>query len=407
MVQNSSNVLSVANNMSYYEKLRLKAQRLIHKGSRFDAVVGFIIVANSVCIGIETQLRLEGDLPVHFAWFESFFLICFILELVVRWVADGVHNLKLKWFWFDVTLVLSGAVCSWILEPLEPVSNADDVPVISQVLTLRVLRLMRLVRAVRLIEQFRELWRLCCGLTKSVRTMLSVCLLVLVVVFVFACMGVEMIANAENLSGNEDTVEIVRDHFSSLPMAILTLMQFANADSIASVYMPICRAQPAFAIYFLVLWLVVTIALMNLVTAIIVENALAHGREDIEERQHEMRKVLKRIIPEIEEVFDKLDSDRSGVLTFEEIEAASNTGELALPEDIREIVEPHRLLEIFEFLDMDQSGDIEIDEFVDGVCSLAVSAVPIETTQILQLIRRTHHSVMAMERDLQRMLSTK
>ncbi|CAK0833477.1 unnamed protein product [Prorocentrum cordatum] len=132
-------------------------------------------------------------------------------------------------------------------------------------------------------------------------------------------------------------------------------------------------------------------------TAIIVENALAHGREDIEERQHEMRKVLKRIIPEIEEVFDKLDSDRSGVLTFEEIEAASNTGELALPEDIREIVEPHRLLEIFEFLDMDQSGDIEIDEFVDGVCSLAVSAVPIETTQILQLIRRTHHSVMAME----------
>ncbi|CAK0833478.1 unnamed protein product [Prorocentrum cordatum] len=192
MVQNSSNVLSVANNMSYYEKLRLKAQRLIHKGSRFDAVVGFIIVANSVCIGIETQLRLEGDLPVHFAWFESFFLICFILELVVRWVADGVHNLKLKWFWFDVTLVLSGAVCSWILEPLEPVSNADDVPVISQVLTLRVLRLMRLVRAVRLIEQFRELWRLCCGLTKSVRTMLSVCLLVLVVVFVFACMGVEI-----------------------------------------------------------------------------------------------------------------------------------------------------------------------------------------------------------------------
>merc|ERR1712060_823906 len=108
-----------------------------------------------------------------------------------------------------------------------------------------------------------ELRRLCCGLSKSMRTMLSVCLLILVVVFVFACMGVEIIATSERLTQNEDTMEIVRDHFSSLPMAILTL------------------------------------------TAIIVENALAHGREDVEESQRQMRKVVKRIVPEIEEVFDK------------------------------------------------------------------------------------------------------
>jgi Ca2+-binding EF-hand superfamily protein len=178
-------------------------------------------------------------------------------------------------------------------------------------------------------------------------------------------------------------------------------MQFANADSIAGVYMPICRAEPAFAVYFLVLWLVVTVAVMNLVTAIIVENALAHGREDTEENQRQLRKVVKRIVPEIEEVFDKLDTDGSESLTFEEIEAATHNGELTLPDDIREIVEPHRLLEIFEFLDMDQSGTIEKDEFVDGVGSLAVSAVPIETTQILKLMRRTHHSVMEIEKIMQ------
>jgi len=141
----------------------------------------------------------------------------------------------------------------------------------SQVLTLRVLRLLRLVRALRLLEQFKELWKLCNGLLRSMRTMLSVLLLVIVAIFVFACMGVDLIAESVTLNSNEETRMIVQEHFSSLPVVMLTLMQFANSDSIASIYMPICKEVPGLVLYFLVLWLVGAIALMNLVTAIVVE----------------------------------------------------------------------------------------------------------------------------------------
>jgi len=133
---------------------------------------------------------------------------------------------------------------------------------------------------------------------------------------------------------------------------------------------------------------------MNLVTAIIVENALINGKEVAEEQQRHLRKVVRRIIPQIEKVFDKLDGDGNKVLTIEEIEAAAQAGHLTLPDDIKEFVQPERLLEMFEFLDQDQSGDVTRDEFVDGVCSLVVSAVPIETTQIFQLVRQTHRAVM-------------
>jgi voltage-gated sodium channel len=377
-----------------FEWFRCRARELIHRGHHFDALMGVIIVTNSLVIAVETQLKMEGALPDYLKWIESAFLVCFILELVLRWLADGQGNLKEAWFWFDSTLVALGVLSSWILDPLSSVTNLEEVPVLSQVLTLRVLRLMRLVRALRLMEAFQELWRLCVGLSKSLRTMLSVCLLVVVVVFVFACMGVETITTSEILAQNEETAEIIRTYFSSLPMAIITLMQFANADSVAAIYLPICREDPTFVIYFLVLWLVVTVALMNLVTAIIVENALSNGREEGEEKQRYLRKVVKRIIPEIEEVFNKLDSDGSQALTIEEIEAAAFKGKLTLPNDIKEFVEPTKLLEMFEFLDNDQSGEITKDEFVDGVCSLVVSAVPIETTQILQLTRQTHRAVM-------------
>jgi len=88
--------------------------------------------------------------------------------------------------------------------------------------------------------------------------------------------------------------------------------------------------------YFLTLWLIVTVALMNLVTAIIVENAMAKGREDNEERQNHVRKVLKKILPEIAEVFDSLDVDRSGSLAIDELANATKSGTLIIPEDIKD-----------------------------------------------------------------------
>lgn len=383
--------------------IRHMARMIVHNNMRFDAVMGFLIVANSVTIGIETQLNINDAVPEYLAWVESFFLVCFILELVIRWAADGSENLRRKWFWFDFLLVLSGGISTWIIGPVKAMTNLEDVPVISQVLTLRVLRLMRLVRAFRLMEQFQDLWRLCCGFSKSLRTMLSVCLLVLVVVFVFACMGCETLNTSERLWDNDATREIVSARFGNLPMAILTLMQFANSDSISAIYVPICEEEPLFVFYFLALWLVVTVALMNLVTAIIVENAMANGKEDMEERQAQLRKTVKRILPEIEQVFDTLSVDGSKALTLDGIEAAALQGEMVLPDDIREFVEPGRLIDVFDFLDMDGSGDVTKTEFVDGVCSLVVSSVPIETTQILQLVRQTHHLVVDLQRAMDRM----
>jgi len=138
----------------------------------------------------------------------------------------------------------------------------------------------------------------------------------------------------------------------------------------------------------------VTVALMNLVTAIIVENAMAKGREDTEERQSSMRKLLKTLLPEIQRVFDRLDVDHSGTLDLLELEVAARQGNLNLPECIKEFVAPDRLMDVFEYLDADQSGEIDKHEFVDGISSLAVSGVPIETTQILQLLRHTHEVLM-------------
>jgi len=378
--------------MSWYIALKCACFRLVHRNQYFDPVMGVVIVANSVVIGLETQLRMdsEGEEPPQLFWIESFFLVCFVSELIVRWLSDGSKNLSSGWFWFDSSLVVTGVIYTWIINPILA-ATSQDVPIISQILTLRVLRLMRLVRALRLMEQFKELWKLCSGLLRSSRTMLSVCLLVLIAVFVFACLGIDLISTSPKLNSNEETRAIIEVHFSSLMVTVLTLMQFANADSLSSVYLPLCTEEPALVFYFLVMWLVVTVALMNLVTAVIVENAMANGKEDTEEMQLHLRKKLKKILPEIDEVFDRLDVDGNDSLEMEELVKAAEDGNLTFPLDIQSYVDPYKLIDLFEFLDANQSGVIDRTEFFDGICALVVSSVPLETTQILQLARKSHN----------------
>ena len=54
-------------------------------------------------------------------------------------------------------------------------------------------------------------------------------------------------------------------YWSSLPIIMLTLVQFVNLDSIAAIYTPCIRANPWLALYFLAFILIVSVAVMNLV----------------------------------------------------------------------------------------------------------------------------------------------
>ena len=83
---------------------------------------------------------------------------------------------------------------------------------------------------------------------------------------------------------------------------MLTLIQFVNTDSIADIYKPLIRKSPVLVVrgrfvgrteeplsqtearqvFFVIFLLVVSVSIMNLVTAVIVEGAIAQAAEDKE-----------------------------------------------------------------------------------------------------------------------------
>lgn len=129
---------------------------------------------------------------------------------------------------------------------------------------------------------------------------------------------------------------------------------------------------------------------------------MSQSAEDAEERLLFLRMKIKKVVPDIEAAFDKLDQDGRQYLSLEDLREAAHSGDLRMPDDVMEFVDPAKLVDLFWFLDTSVSGEVSRSEFIHGIKSLIMSEVPVETTQILELLRHTHHVVNHIARVIRR-----
>ena len=99
-----------------------------------------------------------------------------------------------------------------------------------KLLVVRGVRLLRLVRVLRMVRHFKIMWRLVYGLLTASQTILSTTALILVSLFIFACVAVELIAKDADLLEDTSTRDIVIGRFRGVGKAILTLTQ-AGTDA--------------------------------------------------------------------------------------------------------------------------------------------------------------------------------
>jgi len=358
--------------------------RAVLSHSSFDFVIGLIIALNAVCIAVESNLtkRSSDDadqLSIDEVWglwglkaADNVFLWIYVVELGMRFFAYGARAWRDNWVKFDAFLIGTGLV-DFILTLTALVNSLGD-----NLTLMRMMRLMRLARAVRLVSQFRTLWLLVNGLLHCIQTICWTFLLMAALILFFAIVGVEII-NPDPAAGIE-YAEIYDLHFSTLAKTMLTLCMFISLDSIGAIYMPLTQAKPFLSIYFVSFTLIAAIALMNLVTAIMVESSMKQANNDHETRKTYQKMQRQKMIPLLQEMFVILDTDETGDLRYDELQNA--------PEELIETLQRFANLsdvdEIFQMLDYDGSGAIAIDEFVDGLMKCQAENKPMELIRIMK-----------------------
>eukprot|EP00811_Abedinium_folium_P003076 NODE_12830_length_1201_cov_4.851024.p1 GENE.NODE_12830_length_1201_cov_4.851024~~NODE_12830_length_1201_cov_4.851024.p1 ORF type:complete len:323 (-),score=111.42 NODE_12830_length_1201_cov_4.851024:233-1129(-) len=176
--------------------------------------------------------------------------------------------------------------------------------------------------------------------------------------------------------------------FDSIPDIMLTLVQFVTLDSVAGIYGPLIRHQPALVLFFTPLIMLVSIALMNLVTAVLVEGSMELVNTTQEEAKYQRHRELLRLDPIFRNFFRTVDSDQNGTVCLIEMEHIPKD---AVPPELLAKIELDTLIELFEVLDADSSGLITEEEFVESLSNLCIAdnKVSPETMMLLKLARQT------------------
>jgi Ca2+-binding EF-hand superfamily protein len=345
---------------------------------RFEGTVAFVIVCNCVTIGLQASATL--DQKDQYETVENMFLIFFLGEIVIRVAANGWPWFFVTTNFFDSALVIVPAFSGWVLRPL-----GYENEYVRKLQVLRILRIIRLVRMIRSIPFFREMWIMMRGLIECGRTLFWTYVMILAVLFLFGVVAVDVIAKDEAFVHDD----AVQDLFGTLDRAMFTLTQIMTLDSWTFIARPMMAKVWWVVAYYVALILLICMVLLNLITAVIVENAFQIVHEDEETIAAEKAKQMEEDIKDFSRLFADL-TKGSGSLTYPEFKEAAQTNTEVIDKLTVLEIEFNELEELWELLD-DGDGVVTVDEFCEGLRKVRGEVKAKELMECIRQMRKMHN----------------
>jgi len=332
-----------------------------------EIFVGVLILLNFVTICVESDARAAGSETPSWIDISSHIIYSiFVVELVVRIIVERRRVVRNPWNWLDAGIVLFGAI-DYILQW----SGGNDLVDFSVMRVLRLSRLLRVLRVIWRFPLFRELRKFILMLGSCFMTLMWAFSLMCVVMTVWAVVAVELINPiVQELAdaGSWQGCERCRKSFSSVFNSNVTLFQTIIAgDSWGVIAIPVMEAHAWTSFIFVGSLLTLIFGVMNLIVAVLVETFAEIRAKDMITRAHQMdcdeiyeKKVLGKI-------FDKIDDDQSGALSWEEVEEGAKKV-VEFRHWLRVLdIDAHDLYQLFQMVDADNSGEIDPQEFIDAM----------------------------------------
>jgi len=195
------------------------------------------------------------------------------------------------------------------------------------------------------------------------------CTLILIVLLIFSVVGVELIRPYNDelaAAGQYDNCEQCVLAFSSVKESFFTMFLMVFIGELWSdVAYPIVRQQPLIGIVFMTAFCIVQLGLLNLILTVIVDGAAQARADDLDEQVEKKKQDCNVAREKLLQLCADMDNDDSGELGLEELAAGyQDNAEFASTLNLMD-VGADDLEMVFEILDEDKSGTVTFTEFVD------------------------------------------
>jgi len=385
---------------------------------QLEFLMGFITILNAVEIGISVDCN--QDWPGWIA-IDLGFAILFLTEMVATLVRGGCCSYwcgeAKYWNIYDFVLVCLAFVELIMAAVYMTIENTS---------TIRVIRVMRLVRVARIVRVcrmpfFNELMMMINGALGGIRTLLWSYFLLLLPLYVVALLLRQSL-------GEETEPGTGVESFSTLAGALFTSFRCLVAmDCTTSegkpIFVLVAQAHGGgFAVLYCFTNVFMTFGLFNVIVAIYVENTVAAAKfNDTRQKQNRLtdRKMFTAKTLELMEfIWKKHESNVTHTsiarMPLHEVAEIQITpaffDDLRVCREFKEILRAldiahEEQLDLFETLDVDGSGTLDLEELIQGIAKLRGDARRSDVVSVSLMVRALLDSQSDFERYTQQQLA--
>jgi len=378
-----------------------------------DSLMGVVIVLNSIVIGLSADLALDW---VGWLILDTVFAGLFSMELVCKLYISGCRTFftgdDRRWNWFEV---LSVALAD--IEVVFMFTDPDFGDSSASLSLFRILRLLRITRLARLtrIGFLGDLLTMMKGALGGMRTLIwSV---ILISLPLYAC----SIALRETL-GQRFQEGRGAESFANVPLAFFTLFRCTVGNECTD-----HSGRPIFALaaerygwgygfFFSLVQVFMTFGLFNVIVAIFIENVLAGAKtnEQVMKRQRlrdqsffalKMTELVAVILRVADDMSENPSYSRMPLEPDALLEAAANLE--ITPQILDQVRQRPGVIDIlhdleladedafnlFETLDSDGSGGIDVSELFEGIAKLRGDARRSDVVALNFMIQKVQHEL--------------
>lgn len=257
---------------------------------------------------------------------------------------------------------------------------------------LRILRLIRIIRVIRILRLIGELRTIVASILGSLRSLCWTVVLLFLLVYVFGVYLTQLVLDhrVSQEFDAEEAASLVL-YFGSLGSSVLSLYQGITGgvdwSQLSAPLISQLSATVGFIFCFYIAFAL--LALLNVVTGVFVQTALKSGKDD---RDMYMLHHVRRLFQDFEH--DKGETQ----LSWDDFEA--QLGSPSMVEFFKAIdVDESEARGIFSLLDADDSGQIDLDEFLNGCLGLHGPAKALHLSTLMYETRlMSKHQVSSLKR---------
>ncbi|OLP87344.1 Voltage-dependent L-type calcium channel subunit alpha-1C [Symbiodinium microadriaticum] len=391
-----------------------------------EPFVSFLIIANGIMIGFQTDRRWENW--SGWPYIEGVLAFFLLLESSLRFYLSGPREFACGpdwlWNWFDFFLMLTGVTDVVI----QAIGDLDQ-----NMGTSSLLRFCRLIRLVRVVKVFRlkcmkELRLMVKGLVAGLRTLLLAFALLFTVLYVISGFATMTIGRDERTAAMG-----LDDLFADLPQSMFTAFRCYSGECMSA------RGEPiqvllaenfgfVFVFCYVVTYMLVALGIFNVILAVYVDITMRAAKETeaVTSEQHAResiriarttRELLKKFAQAYRLYQDsdepdrqkfKIDSQNTVAYTDEDINDIAFSKELFLlviqDRNVQALMDdldlPPDRANLFEVIDADGSGTMDVTELVQGMLKIRGDVKKSDTVATLLATKALQEMVSEMRNTL-------